>query len=80
MFNTGTVVGVSANLFGSGFARNFIPSFSWGGASGFTVYKLPEAFEVASKVFDRRNKKFDKIEEDIISEVYNMTKRYRNEQ
>lgn len=29
MFNTGTVVGVSANIFGSGFPRNFVPSFSW---------------------------------------------------
>tara|TARA_B100001758_G_scaffold243937_2_gene254532 strand:+ start:12726 stop:13913 length:1188 start_codon:yes stop_codon:yes gene_type:complete len=80
MFNTGTVIGVSANLFGSGFARNFIPSFSWGGASGFTVYKLAEFFEVASKVFDRRNKNFNEIDKKIISDVYNMTKRYRNEQ
>ena len=39
MFNTGTVVGVSANIFGSGFPRNIIPSFSWGGNSGFTTYK-----------------------------------------
>jgi UDP-N-acetylglucosamine diphosphorylase/glucosamine-1-phosphate N-acetyltransferase len=38
MFNTGTVVGVSANIFGGGFPRNFIPSFSWGGNSGFTTY------------------------------------------
>ena len=80
MFNTGTVVGVSANIFGSGFPRNFIPSFSWGGASGFSVYKLPKVFEVASKVFDRRKKKFDEVEQSILSEVYNMTKRYRNEQ
>ncbi len=80
MFNTGTVVGVSANIFGSGFPRNFIPSFSWGGASGFSVYKLPKVFEVASKVFDRRKKKFDEMEQSILSEVYNMTKRYRNEQ
>ena len=54
MFNTGTVVGVSANIFGAGFARNFIPSFSWGGASGFSVYKLPKVFDVAKKVFARR--------------------------
>jgi hypothetical protein len=38
MFNTGTVIGVSANIFGSGFPRNFVPSFSWGGAAGFTTY------------------------------------------
>jgi hypothetical protein len=79
MFNTGTVVGVSANIFGTGFPRNFIPSFSWGGASGFSVYKLPKVYDVASKVFSRRELSFDKVEKNILSEVYNMTKRYRNE-
>ena len=79
MLNTGTVVGVSANIFGSGFPRNFIPSFSWGGAAGFSIYKLPKVFEVADKVFDRRQLKFDKVEQDILTEVYGMTKRYRNE-
>jgi len=79
MFNTGTVVGVSTNIFGSGFPRNFIPSFSWGGASGFSVYKLPKVYDVASKVFSRRKLEFDKGEQQILSEVYNMTKRYRNE-
>ena len=80
MFNTGTVVGVSANIFGSGFPRNFIPSFSWGGAAGYSVYKLPKVFEVAEKVLVRRKLKFDKTEQDILTQVYNMTKRYRNEQ
>ena len=79
MFNTGTVVGVSANIFGSGFPRNFIPSFSWGGASGFSVYKLAKVFDVVEKVFTRRKLKFDKVEKDILTHVYDMTKRYRNE-
>lgn len=79
MFNTGTVVGVSSNIFGSGFPRNFIPSFSWGGASGFSVYKLAKVFDVVEKVFARRKLKFDKVEKDILSHVYDMTKRYRNE-
>ena len=79
MFNTGTVVGVSANIFGSGFPRNFVPSFSWGGASGFSVYKLAKVFDVVEKVFVRRKLKFDKVEKDILSHVYDMTKRYRNE-
>jgi UDP-N-acetylglucosamine diphosphorylase/glucosamine-1-phosphate N-acetyltransferase len=79
MFNTGTVIGVSANIFGSGFPRNFVPSFSWGGASGFQVYKLHKVFEVASKVFERRNLDFDENEQNILSEVYDMTKRYRKE-
>ncbi len=63
MFNTGTVVGVSANIFGSGFPRNFIPSFSWGGSAGMTTYKTNKAFEVAKIVMKRRNIEF--IEEDI---------------
>ena len=79
MFNTGTVVGVSANIFGSGFPRNFIPSFSWGGASGFSVYKLAKVFDVVEKVFARRKLKFDKVEKDILTHVYEMTKLYRNE-
>ena len=79
MFNTGTVVGVSTNIFGSGFPRKFIPSFSWGGALGFSGYKLPKVFDVAEKVFVRRKLKFDKVEKDILTHVHNMTKRYRNE-
>ena len=77
MFNTGTIIGVSSNIFGSGFARNFVPSFSWGGASGFSVYKLPKAFHVAEKVFSRRKIKFDKIEKEILTHVYDLSKRYR---
>jgi len=79
MFNTGTVVGVSANIFGSGFSRNFIPSFSWGGASGFRIYKLSKVFDVAVKVFARRSLTFDKVDELILTHVYEMTKRYRRE-
>ena len=77
MFNTGTVVGVSANIFGSGFPRNFIPSFSWGGASGFSTYKTEKAFEVAEIVMQRRNKSFDEQEENILSHIFELTKTYR---
>ena len=38
MFNTGTVIGVNANIYTPGFPRNFVPSFSWGGSSGFSTY------------------------------------------
>ena len=47
MLNTGTVIGVNVNLFGTGFPRNFIPSFSWGGANGFKIYNLNKAIQVA---------------------------------
>ncbi len=77
MFNTGTVVGVNANIFGSGFPRNFIPSFSWGGAAGFTTYKLKDAFEVASRVYGRRGLVFDENEQTILSHIFELTEKYR---
>lgn len=77
MFNTGTVVGVSANIFGSGFPRNFIPSYSWGGAAGMTTFKTNKAFEVAREVMKRRNLEFDKTEEMILEHVFEITAKYR---
>jgi UDP-N-acetylglucosamine diphosphorylase/glucosamine-1-phosphate N-acetyltransferase len=77
MFNTGTVVGVNANIFGSGFPRNFVPSFSWGGAAGFTTYKVKDAFEVARRVFERRSLEFDETEQEILSHVFELTEKYR---
>lgn len=79
MFNTGTVVGVSANIFGSGFPRNFVPSFSWGGASGFTTYLTKKAFETARLVMARRNIVFDEKEAAILEHVFEITKKYRKE-
>ncbi|MEI6173402.1 MAG: GlmU family protein [Bacteroidota bacterium] len=73
MFNTGTVVGVSANIFGSGFQRNFIPSFTWGGTSGHTNYTIKKAMEVAEIVFKRRHRNFDEIERDLLTSVYTIT-------
>ena len=77
MFNTGTVVGVSANIFGTGFPRNFVPSFSWGGASGFTTYQLPKVFEVATTVMKRRNITFDETEKEILTHVFEESKKFR---
>jgi len=79
MFNTGTVVGVSTNIFGSGFPRNFVPSFSWGGASGFTTYITKKAFETARIVMSRRNVEFDEKEARILEHVFEETKKWRKE-
>ena len=79
MFNTGTVVGVSANIFGSGFPRNFIPSFSWGGASGFTTYVTKKAFETARLVMARRNVDFDEREAAILEHIFEESKKWRKE-
>lgn len=78
MFNTGTVVGVSSNIFGEGFPRNFVPSFSWGGAHGFSVYAIDKAFEVAEKVMDRRGIKFTDKDRNILSSIFETTSKYHN--
>lgn len=79
MFNTGTVVGVSANIFGSGYPRNFIPSFSWGGSAGMTTFNTAKAFEVAEMVLGRRNIKFSDEEKAILEHVFEETKKWRRE-
>ena len=77
MFNTGTVVGVCANIFGSGFPRNFVPSFSWGGSQGFTTYLTSKAFEVAKIVMSRRNIEFTEQDEYILTTIFNQTEAFR---
>jgi len=78
MFNTGTIVGVSANIFGTGFLRNFIPSFSWGGTAGFTEYQLPKVFETANIVMKRKDLILDEIDQRILEHVFEISGKYRN--
>ena len=77
MFNTGTVVGVSANIFGSGFPRNFVPSFSWGGSSGLSTYLTKKAFEVAKVVMERRHVEFTEQDKAVLEHVFEETKKFR---
>jgi UDP-N-acetylglucosamine diphosphorylase/glucosamine-1-phosphate N-acetyltransferase len=78
MFNTGTVVGVSANVFGAGFPRHFVPDFSWGGAQGYEVYSLKKAFETTEKVFERRDHRvFNDAEREIMKTVFELTEEHR---
>ncbi|WP_421918098.1 GlmU family protein [Marinifilum sp.] len=77
MLNTGTVIGVSSNIFGAGFPRNFIPSFAMGGNHGFKEYRLNATFEVADLVMRRRGKEFDDKEKRILTHIFEMTKEYR---
>ena len=67
------------NIFGAGFPRNFIPSFSWGGAAGITVYMTRKAFETARLVMSRRNIDFDEKEAAILQHVFDETKIWRKE-
>jgi UDP-N-acetylglucosamine diphosphorylase/glucosamine-1-phosphate N-acetyltransferase len=78
MFNTGTVVGVSANIFGSGFPRAFIPSFSWGGAQGFVTFQLEKALDVMPKVMERRKKSLTEEDKKILAHIFEITKKYRS--
>ena len=79
MFNTGTIVGVSANIFGSGFPRNFVPSFSWGGSQGVITYKLNKVFEVAELVMKRRGLTLTVDDQAILENVFEMTSTYRRD-
>lgn len=77
MFNTGTVVGVNANIFGAGFPATHIPSFAWGGAGGFSTYRLNESLETIQKVMERKGKVLDEVDKSILKKVYEITSRYR---
>ncbi len=77
MFNSGTVVGVSASIFGDGYPRNFIPSFAWGGAAGFTTYQLTKALDTASKAMARRNVTLTEEDREILTTLFNKSAQYR---
>lgn len=73
MFNTGTVVGVASNIFGDGFPRTYIPSYSWGGASGFTTHQLKKAIETAEIVMKRRNQDMSEEDKKILEYIFHNT-------
>ena len=79
MFNTGTVIGVATNIFGSGFPRNFVPSFQWGGAGGFVAHLPKKAFETARIAMARRDIELTEQDEAILNHVFEETKQYRRE-
>ncbi len=78
MFNTGTVVGVSANIFGAGFPRNFIPSFTWGGPGGIETYPFNKAMDTAERVLARRNMTVSQTDRDIMKYIFDFSARYRS--
>jgi len=78
MFNTGSVVGVSANVFGAGYPRTFIPSFSWGGPAGYSTFKLEKQYQVAEKVMARRNQKLTDLDKKILGHVFHASAKYRS--
>jgi UDP-N-acetylglucosamine diphosphorylase/glucosamine-1-phosphate N-acetyltransferase len=79
MFNTGTVVGVSANIFGEGYPHNYVPSFSWGGAAGFVTYQLDKFFETAERVMSRRHIKLSEIDKEILKYIFYSTEEFKKD-
>jgi len=77
MFNTGTVVGVSANIFGPGFPRNFVPSFSWGGAAGMSTYQMNKVLETAALVMERRGEQLTEADKAILQHIFEETAGFR---
>jgi UDP-N-acetylglucosamine diphosphorylase/glucosamine-1-phosphate N-acetyltransferase len=73
MFNTGTVVGVSCNIFGGGFPDKYITSFSWGG-DGLTTYAFDKAMETANRMMGRRNKQLSKAEIEMYRHIFHLRK------
>jgi UDP-N-acetylglucosamine diphosphorylase/glucosamine-1-phosphate N-acetyltransferase len=73
MFNTGTVVGVSCNIFGGGFPEKFVPSFGWGGSDGVTTYDFNRAMDTARRVMQRRNKELSPEEMAMYQYIFDRT-------
>jgi UDP-N-acetylglucosamine diphosphorylase/glucosamine-1-phosphate N-acetyltransferase len=80
-FNTGTVVGVSSNIFGSGFPPKYVPSFSWGAAGEtFTTYQVERAIDVARRVMKRRQIELTAAEETLFRTIFDITSIHRRKQ
>ena len=79
MFNTGTVVGVSANIFGGDFPPKFIPSFSWGGAQWLRTFTFDKGLEVAKKMMERRGIKLSENDIAVLKHVYEYDSKYRKQ-
>lgn len=77
MFNTATVIGVGVNIYGAGFPRNFVPSFSEGGTSGFTDVQLNKFFTIAQKVMSRRGKELTEHDREVFQAIYDQAENFK---
>ena len=76
--NSGTVVGVSVNIFGEGFMKKFMPSFTWGRKEKNQIYKLKKALSTATRSMELSNQEITKEELHILEEIFYQTKKYRD--
>lgn len=77
MLNTGTVIGVSANIFGAGFPPTLVPSFTWGNDVNPDTYLLDKALEVAEAVMARRNIELSDEDKEMLTTIFELTSKYR---
>ena len=77
MFNTATVIGVGVNIYGAGFPRNFVASFSEGGTSGFNDVALSKFFATAEKMMHRRNIELTEIDKEIFESIYHQAENFK---
>ena len=78
MFNTGTVVGVSANIFGSDFPEKYIPSFSWGQKGNWSTFRLDKAFETAEAMMSRRDVALTAEDKEILKAIFEESAAHRS--
>lgn len=77
MFNTATVVGVGCNIHGSGFPRNFVASFSEGGAAGFSDVAMSKFFDIARRAMARRHVELTQTDIDIFEAIRDIAETYK---
>lgn len=73
MFNTGSIVGVSCNVFGAGFPSKYLPSFSWGGSESIETYDIEKSIKVAKVVMARRGITISENEINLLKHVFELT-------
>jgi UDP-N-acetylglucosamine diphosphorylase/glucosamine-1-phosphate N-acetyltransferase len=79
MFNTATVIGVNSNVFGTGFPRTFIPSYSYGGAQGFQTYAFAKAMESNNAMMERKGSKLTDHDIQILETIFDTTAVWRKD-
>lgn len=77
MFNTGTIVGYSCNIFGAGFPAKYLPSFSWGGSGAVTTYDIQKSIETARRAMLRREHVMSESDEKLFKKIFDLTTKER---
>lgn len=70
MFNTATVVGIGANVYGADYPPKYIESFMWGGAAGLKAGDLQGTLSTARFAMSRREVELSSEEAELIAQHY----------